>query len=85
MRDGRLPLADVDWHVHRHEGREVSGKVLGLVGVGRIGTEVARMAHGLSMTGASLSECYEEELRVERIDHRYRTWLASERIAYPGL
>jgi iron complex transport system ATP-binding protein len=29
------------------------------------------------LTGASLSECYEEELRVERIDHRYRTWLAS--------
>ena len=33
-----------------HEGREVSGKVLGLVGVGRIGATVARMARGLSMT-----------------------------------
>lgn len=33
-----------------HEGREVSGKVLGLVGVGRIGRNVARMARGLSMT-----------------------------------
>jgi len=33
-----------------HEGREVSDKVLGLVGVGRIGTNVARMAGGLSMT-----------------------------------
>jgi phosphoglycerate dehydrogenase-like enzyme len=33
-----------------HDGREVSGKVLGLVGVGRIGTKVARMARGLSMT-----------------------------------
>ncbi|MGB5655688.1 MAG: NAD(P)-dependent oxidoreductase, partial [Acidimicrobiia bacterium] len=32
-----------------HEGREVAGKVLGLVGVGRIGTNVARMARGLSM------------------------------------
>jgi len=33
-----------------HDGREVSGKALGLVGVGRIGTNVARMAGGLSMT-----------------------------------
>jgi len=33
-----------------HEGREVSGKVLGLVGVGRIGTSVARMAAGFGMT-----------------------------------
>ncbi|MGB5186933.1 MAG: ATP-binding cassette domain-containing protein [Acidimicrobiia bacterium] len=29
------------------------------------------------LTGAALSECYEEELRVERIDGRYRAWLAS--------
>jgi iron complex transport system ATP-binding protein len=28
------------------------------------------------LTGAALSECYEEELRVERIDDRYRAWLA---------
>lgn len=33
-----------------HQGREVAGKVLGLVGVGRIGTNVARIAGGLSMT-----------------------------------
>jgi iron complex transport system ATP-binding protein len=29
------------------------------------------------LTGAWLSECYEEELRAERIDGRYRAWLAS--------
>ena len=29
------------------------------------------------LTGESLSECYDEELRVERIDGRYRAWLAS--------
>ena len=29
------------------------------------------------LTGASLSVCYGEELRVERIDGRYRAWLAS--------
>ena len=29
------------------------------------------------LTGASLSECYAEDLRVERIDGRYRAWLAS--------
>ena len=33
-----------------HEGREVSGKVLGIVGVGRIGTNVARMAAGFGMS-----------------------------------
>ena len=33
-----------------HEGREVAGKVLGLLGIGRIGRNVARMAGGLSMT-----------------------------------
>jgi phosphoglycerate dehydrogenase-like enzyme len=33
-----------------HDGREVSGKALGLLGVGRIGTNVARMARALSMT-----------------------------------
>lgn len=27
------------------------------------------------LTGASLSECYEESLGVERRDHRYRAWL----------
>jgi len=29
-----------------------------------------------NLTGALLSECFEEELRVERIDGRYRAWLA---------
>lgn len=29
------------------------------------------------LTGVSLSVCYGEELRVERIDGRYRAWLAS--------
>jgi D-3-phosphoglycerate dehydrogenase len=33
-----------------HDGREVAAKVLGLVGIGRIGTSVARMARGLNMT-----------------------------------
>ena len=33
-----------------HEGREVASKVLGLIGIGRIGTSVARMARGLNMT-----------------------------------
>lgn len=29
------------------------------------------------LTGSLLSECYEEELRVERIDRRYRAWSTS--------
>ena len=50
-----LPLADRSvregtWEKKGLEGRELSGKVLGLVGSGRIGGEVARRAHAFGMT-----------------------------------
>src|SRR5205809_3932250 len=37
------------WEKERFEGRELHGKILGLVGSGRIGAEVARRAHAFGM------------------------------------
>jgi len=55
-----------------HQGREVAGKVLGLVGVGRIGTNVARMAGGLSMTVIAYDPFVEataaEEAGIQLVD-----------------
>lgn len=42
LREGR-------WERKQHMGAEVSGKTLGIVGLGRIGREVARAARGLRM------------------------------------
>ena len=49
-----IPAADAalkrgEWARSRFLGVEVSGKVLGIVGLGRVGTEVARRAKGLEM------------------------------------
>lgn len=38
------------WEKKRFEGRELSGKTLGLVGLGRVGQEVARRAIAMGMT-----------------------------------
>ena len=38
-----------------------------------------------NLTGVSLSECFEENLQVERIEDRYRAWLGESNTAYPGL
>lgn len=48
-----IPFSDAhlkarDWQ--RREGVELEGKTLGLIGCGRIGAQVARMARGLGMT-----------------------------------
>jgi D-3-phosphoglycerate dehydrogenase / 2-oxoglutarate reductase len=50
----RIPAADAsmkrgEWARSRFVGVEVRGKTLGLVGLGRVGTEVARRAQGLEM------------------------------------
>jgi len=42
MREGK-------WEKKRFEGRELQGKILGLVGSGRIGAEVAKRAHAFGM------------------------------------
>jgi D-3-phosphoglycerate dehydrogenase len=50
----RVPAADASlkagrWEKSGLQGVELFGKVLGLVGLGRIGSEVARRAHGFRM------------------------------------
>jgi len=50
----RLPAADVSlkagrWEKSRLQGVELLGKILGIVGLGRIGSEVARRALGFRM------------------------------------
>jgi len=42
-------------------GREMSGKVLGLVGIGHIGTRVARLAHAFDMTVLAVDPYLTEE------------------------
>ena len=50
----QIPAADRTmkegkWEKKRFEGRELQGKILGLVGSGRIGAEVAKRAHAFGM------------------------------------
>ena len=42
-------LKEGTWEKSRFKGVELSGKTLGVVGLGRIGSEVARMAQGIGM------------------------------------
>ncbi len=46
---GHLSLHEGKWEQKRYLGVELRGKVLGLIGLGRIGTAVARRAQGLEM------------------------------------
>lgn len=50
----RIPAADAslrrgEWARSRFIGTEIAGKVLGIIGLGRIGSEVARRAQGLGL------------------------------------
>jgi D-3-phosphoglycerate dehydrogenase len=60
------------WERERFLGAEVYGKTLGIVGLGRIGTEVARRAQGFAMTVVAydpyLGTEVAERLGVELID-----------------
>lgn len=62
-----LPQADRSlkagrWDKKRFQGRELAGKVLGLVGSGRIGSEVARICQALGMTTIAYDPYLDEEL-----------------------
>lgn len=50
-----ISLRQGEWDPESFIGVELSGKVLGIVGLGRIGTEVARRAKGLDMDVVSYS------------------------------
>ena len=60
---------------HGVDSPRLSAEVLLATALGASLDEAAPYGYAL-LTGAALSECYEEELRVERIDNRYRAWLA---------
>ncbi|MGH8060065.1 MAG: NAD(P)-dependent oxidoreductase, partial [Candidatus Entotheonellia bacterium] len=47
---GDASLKRGEWTPERYGGVELSGKVLGIIGLGRIGTLVAKKAQGLGMT-----------------------------------
>lgn len=55
----RVPAADAvmkagGWDRNKFVGTQVAGKTLGVIGLGRIGREVARRAHGLDMNVIAL-------------------------------
>jgi D-3-phosphoglycerate dehydrogenase len=73
----RLPQAHAHlkggkWERERFLGTEVHGKVLGILGLGRIGTEVARRAQGFGMTVIAydpyLTQAVAQRLGVELVD-----------------
>ena len=50
----KIPAANVSlkskkWERKKHMGVEINGKVLGIIGLGRVGSEVAKRAEGLGM------------------------------------
>jgi len=50
----KIPAANVSlksgkWERKKHMGVEINGKVLGIIGLGRVGSEVAKRAKGLGM------------------------------------
>ena len=66
-----IPAADASikggkWEKSAFIGSELSGKVLGLLGIGRIGAEVARLAHAFGMTVIA----YDPYLSDEKIRQR---------------
>ena len=72
-----IPLADASLRAHRWErkrfvGTEVTGKTLGVIGMGRIGREVARRGRGLGMRVLAydpyVSHEHAERLGVELCD-----------------
>ncbi len=73
----QLPAADRStragkWEKSRFMGVELTGKVLGIIGCGNIGSIVAERAHGLRMKVIAydpfLSEQRAEDLHVEKVD-----------------
>jgi D-3-phosphoglycerate dehydrogenase len=73
----QLPAADRStragkWEKSRFMGVELTGKVLGVIGCGNIGSIVCERAHGLRMKVLAydpfLSEARAEDLHVEKVD-----------------
>lgn len=63
----KIPAANVSlksgkWERKKHTGVEVNGKILGIIGLGRVGSEVAKRAKGLGMRVAA----YDPFISLER-------------------
>jgi len=79
----RLPAADVTlkagrWEKSRLQGVELFGKVLGILGLGRIGSEVARRATGFRMQVVAYDPYLTREA-AERLGPRHGRERARER------
>ncbi|MBI3940266.1 MAG: phosphoglycerate dehydrogenase [Acidobacteria bacterium] len=70
----RIPLADTSmkqgqWEKKKFEGTELLGKVLGLLGLGKIGSEVSKRARAFGMTVVAydpyISDKFARELEVQ--------------------
>ncbi len=63
------------WERKKFMGREIYGKVLGIVGLGRIGREVAKRAIGFGMKVIAydpyLSEDMAKKIQIEPVDYEY--------------
>lgn len=65
-----IPQADKSlksgkWDRKKYTGRQLSGKVLGIIGLGKVGTEVAKRAIGLGMTVIAYDPMVSPELAVK--------------------
>lgn len=56
------------WHKKRFLGRELFGKVLGIIGCGRIGQSLAGKARGLGMKVVGYDVCRSFDSKVEYLD-----------------
>jgi D-3-phosphoglycerate dehydrogenase len=58
---GHQSIKAGEWKRHLLTGRELRGRTYGIVGLGRIGTRVARMAHAFGMTVLAFDPYKDEE------------------------
>lgn len=50
IRTGDLHVREGGWNRYAYLGEELHGRCLGIIGLGRVGRQVARIAHGFQMT-----------------------------------
>jgi len=67
--EGTLTLRDKKWEKKRLKGTELYGKTLGIIGLGRIGRELARMARGIGMEVLGYRRRMDLEVEGVRLTH----------------
>ncbi|MBN2018230.1 MAG: D-2-hydroxyacid dehydrogenase [Candidatus Cloacimonetes bacterium] len=64
-----ITMQNGEWNKKQYKGKEVSGKVLGIIGFGNIGKSLARMALALGMTVLAYDPYVKEtDMNVEIVD-----------------